>query len=132
MPSRTNARIDLRTALRLDALASGTMGVLLFLAARPLSGLFELPVALLRGVGLLLVPFALFLGWLAMRPHLSRPLAWSIVIANVLWVVASLLVPATGWFAPTTLGTAFVIAQAAAVALFAHLEYAGLRELGVA
>ena len=121
--------VSLRTALRLDAASSGAMGLLLLLAAGALAPLFDLPVALLRGAGLALVPFALTLAWLSARPQIPRGWAWAVIIANVLWTVDSLLLPAIGWFAPSALGTAFVVAQALAVALFAGLQYVGLRAL---
>lgn len=122
--------ISLRTALRLDAAASGAMGALLLLGAGALSPLFDLPLPLLRGAGLALVPFALALAWLARRPRIPRGWAWAVIAANVLWALDSLLLPATGRVAPSALGTAFVIGQAVAVALFACLEYVGLRALG--
>ena len=46
----------LRLALLADAVASGAMGVLLAAAADPLAAWFGLPVALLREIGLLLIP----------------------------------------------------------------------------
>ena len=121
--------VSLRTALRLDAASSGAMGLLLLLAAGALAPLFDLPVALLRGSGLVLLPFAIALAWLSARKQIPRGWAWAVIIANVLWTVDSLLLPAIDWFAPSALGTAFVVAQALAVALFAGLQYVGLREL---
>ncbi|MFP2901020.1 hypothetical protein [Corallococcus sp. 4LFB] len=49
------------------------------------------------------------------------------VAVNALWVVDSVLLMTHGPTAPTGLGVAFVTAQALAVAVFAALEYAGLR-----
>lgn len=46
---------------------------------------------------------------------------------NVMWTVDSLVLVAGGWVQPTTLGTAFVIGQALAVAALAGAEFAGLR-----
>jgi hypothetical protein len=46
---------------------------------------------------------------------------------NLLWVAASVAVAAAGWWTPTTLGTVVVLAQAAAVVLFAGLQLSGLR-----
>jgi hypothetical protein len=45
----------------------------------------------------------------------------------VLWAAASGLLLASGWVAPTALGYAFVIGQAAVVALLGELQYVGLR-----
>jgi hypothetical protein len=121
--------VSLRTALRLDAAASGGMGVLLLLGAGALAPMFDLPVALLRGSGLVLVPFALALVWLSARPRIPRVAAWTVIVANVLWTIDSLLLPAVRGYEPSGFGTAFVVMQALAVAVFAGLEYAGLRAL---
>jgi hypothetical protein len=50
-----------------------------------------------------------------------------VVAGNLVWVGASILAVVAGWWSPTTLGTVFVVAQAAAVALFAELQLTGLR-----
>jgi hypothetical protein len=49
--------------------------------------------------------------------------------ANVIWVVASILVLVSGAIAPTALGIAFVIFQAIVVAGFADLQFTGLRRV---
>ena len=113
----------IRRALLIDATASGLTGFLLLAGAGKLEPLLGLPVDLMRAVGIFLIPFAAFLAWLAPRALESRSLVWTTVIGNVLWVLASVLLLESGWVAPTTLGIAFVVAQAAAVALFAYLEY---------
>ena len=127
----TNHPAALRRALLLDAAASGAMGVLLLLAAGPLEPLLGLPVSLLRWVSVVLVPFAAFLIWVAMRARASRGAVRTIIGANVLWTVGSVLLLLSGWVAPTRLGVLFVLAQAAAVAAFAYLEYDGLRRAWV-
>jgi hypothetical protein len=113
----------IRRALLLDATASGLTGFLLLAGAGKLEALLGLPVNLMRGVGLFLIPFAAFLTWLAPRAPESRGLVWSVVIGNVLWVLASIVLLESGLVAPTTLGTAFVVAQAIAVAVFVYFEY---------
>ena len=50
-----------------------------------------------------------------------------VVAGNLVWVAASVLAAVAGWWSPTTLGTLLVVAQAAAVALFAELQLTGLR-----
>jgi hypothetical protein len=120
----------LRRVLLLDAAASGAMGLLLTLGAGPLTSLLGLPGPLLRGAGLVLIPFALGLILLARRPALSRAAVWAVIGLNAMWVVDSLILLAAGGLQPTALGTAFVLAQAAAVAGLAVLEYLGLKRLG--
>jgi hypothetical protein len=117
----------LRRALLLDAVASGTTGLLLIAGAGLLDGLLGLPVALLRGAGLVLVPYVAFVIWAGTREMISRPAVWAIIAANALWAVASALLLVSGWVAPTALGYAFVIGQAVVVALLGELQCVGLR-----
>ncbi|HJR21044.1 MAG TPA: hypothetical protein VJ822_05450 [Dongiaceae bacterium] len=117
----------LRLALLADAVASGAMGVLLAAAAEPLAAWFGLPLALLREVGLLLIPYSGLLGYLATRITTPRLPAQLIVAGNALWVVGSVALLMSGLVAPTTLGTSFVIAQALVVAILAELQLLGLR-----
>ncbi len=117
----------LRTALLGDAAASGGMGLLLTAAAHPLASLLALPEPLLRGAGLVLLPYAGLVAWLGVRPRLPRWMVRGVVGVNLLWALDSLLLLALGLAAPNGLGTAFVLLQAAVVLGFALLQWAGLR-----
>lgn len=50
------------------------------------------------------------------------------IIGNALWLLQSLAVALSDWIAPTTLGYAFVLAQAMAVGVFAELQFIGVRK----
>lgn len=130
MNAGTNSHTALRRALLVDAVATVAMGALLAAAAAPLAGLLGLPAGLLRWAGIALVPFAGVLAYFALRPRISTGAAYTLIVCNVLWVADSLILLATDWVRPTGLGIAFVVAQAAAVALFTWLEYAGVRRAG--
>ena len=117
----------LRLALKLDAVASGTLGGLALVAGPLLDGLLGVPTALLQAVGLFLAAYAAALWIVASRPGVSRSAAWTVVALNLLWAAASVAVLANGWLPLTGLGTAFVLLQAGAVALFADLQIIGLR-----
>lgn len=117
----------LRNALALDAAACAATGLLLATAAAPLSGLFGFPPALLRGAGLVLLPCAMVLAWLASRARLPRIAVHAVIGVNILWVADSIAILVASWFAPTGLGIAFVLAQAAAVAVVTELEVIGLK-----
>lgn len=117
----------LRRAIQLDALATAAMAALLIAAAAPLSQWLHLPQNLLLGAGLLLVPYVAFLGWLLSRERISAPQAWSVIAINACWAIDSAILLLSGWVAPNALGMAFVVAQALAVAVFAELQYFGLR-----
>jgi hypothetical protein len=117
----------LRNALAADALASGATGALVLFGAGVLADMLGLPAALLRGAGLVLVPYVAFVAWLATRQRLAAGAVWLVVAANAVWTAASLLVLVSGWVAPNLLGYVFVIAQALAVAVLGELQYMGLR-----
>ncbi len=117
----------LRRVLFLDALSSAGMGAALVLGAGMVDALLGLPAEFLRIVGASLLPFAALVVFVATRPTISRAGVWAIIALNAIWVVDSLLVFVTGWLAPTALGVAFIVAQAAFVGVIAELEYFGLR-----
>lgn len=117
----------LRRALAADAAASGAMGVLLGLGAEPLAGLLGLAPDHTRPAGVLLVAYAGFVGWLASRPGLSRPMIWTVIIGNLVYAAASIGLLPLGVIQPTAVGMAFVIGQAVVVALLADLQFVGLR-----
>ena len=119
----------LRLALRLDALASGALAVLALAAAPLLDDLLGAPIAVLLPVGAMLVVWAAALWFAASRPDIGGRAAWAVVALNLLWVAASLLAVAADWFSLTALGTAFFLAQAAAVALLADAQFLGLRRI---
>jgi len=123
----TRQNMFLRYALLADAIASGATGLLMIAAAGLLEGLLGLPAALTREAGLLLVPYVAFVAWVGTREAISRPAVQVVIVLNVFWVLASIGLLVTDYVAPTALGYAFVIAQAAVVALFAELQFIGLR-----
>lgn len=117
----------LRNALALDAAACAATGLLLAFGANALSGLLGFPASFLTGAGIVLLPSAALLAWFAGRETLPRLAVYAVIGVNILWVADSLLILVAGWFAPTGLGLAFVLAQAAAVAVITELEVIGLK-----
>ena len=123
--------VFLRRVLILDAVASGATGLSMFAFAALLEQWLNLPAVLLRYAGLSLLPFAAIVAWLGLRASLSRAGVWAVIALNVLWVVDSAALLVSGWVDPALLGYAFVIFQAAVVAVLAELEFIGLRQLGL-
>ncbi len=121
-----NGASGLRGILVADALISGSTGVLLLAGAGVVGPLLGISESLLRYAGIILVPFAACVYSLSARP-VSRGAVLAVIVLNGLWVAGSLALLAAGGIAPTALGTAFVVAQAVVVAIFAELQYAGLR-----
>jgi hypothetical protein len=121
----------LRFALLADAIASGATGVLAFAGAGILAELLGLPTALLRYAGLSLFPYVAIVVYVGTRANISRPAVWAIITYNMLWAIDSMVLLASGQVSPTTLGYAFVIFQAVAVAGLGALQYVGLRKQAV-
>lgn len=119
----------LRLVLKLDAAATGAVGLLLLVAGPVLDRLLGTQPALLWPVGLFLVIYAAAIWIVATRRSVSRLAAWAAVVINLLWMVDSIVVVAAGWFSLTGLGTAFVLFQAAVVALFAAAQLYALRRM---
>ena len=117
----------LRRILALDAASCAAMGLAMSLAATPLASLFGLPDDLIRTAGLLLLPLAAFIAWLASRPAPPPLLVWVVIVGNVGWTAESFVL--LGRYDPTPLGAGFVALQALAVLGLAGLEYAGLRRI---
>jgi hypothetical protein len=122
----------LRWVLLADAATSGAVGLLMMLGSGLLEQVLGLPAELSRYAGISLLPFAAFLVYLARRTNLSQPVVWAVIVLNALWTADSILLLLTGWIEPTGLGYAFVIFQAFGVAMFAGLEYFGLRKSATA
>jgi hypothetical protein len=123
--TRTATDSFLRTVLRLDAIASGAIGVLFLAAAGALQDHLGTPTALTRGTGALLVAFAVFVWNVSTRT--TGGLVGLVIGLNLFWVVDS-VVYAVADDGLTALGVAFTLVQAAAVLGFAALEYVGLRK----
>ena len=117
----------LRQALLADAVTTAACAALLIGGAGILDDLLGLPAGLLRGAGLVLVPFVALVSWLGTRQRLPRMMILAVIGLNILWVIDSVLLLVGGWAAPTAAGLAFVIAQAVAVAMYAELQIIGLR-----
>ena len=112
----------LHRVLAADAALCLVAGLALAGGAGLVAGVLGLPGGLLRGAGLALLPVAGCIVWLARQAQPPRRAVGALVALNLAWVLASFALLWSGWFAPTALGTGFVVAQAALVAGFAALE----------
>jgi hypothetical protein len=117
----------LRWALLADAIASGSTALLMILFSGALAQLLQIPAGLLLNAGLVLVPYVALVAYLGTRERLPRWTVWAVIGANILWALDSVLVALSGWFEPNGLGYAFIVGQATVVALFAELQFIGLR-----
>ena len=125
--SRVTVSKLLRFALRLDAVASAATGAMLAGASGPLASLFALPRPTLLGAGLFCLAYAGMIGWMSVHDRLPAAGVWAVVIGNFGWALGCLELAFGGALAPSMLGVGFLVAQAAAVLVFAELQWFGLR-----
>lgn len=128
MFSTTNSSF-LRKVLLADAASCVAAGALMAFGAGTLSGLLNLPFALLLGAGIALFPVAAFMAVVATRARLSASAVWLVIVGNVSWIVGSLWVMVGMPVMPNALGQSFVAGQAVVVAVLSFLEYRGVTQL---
>lgn len=116
----------LKTAFVLDAVGSGAIAALHLLLPAALHEALGLPTGVLTGTGLFLAAYASMLVVLARGSAVWSALVRFIIAGNLGWVVASVLLPVTGALPATPLGEIYMESQAAAVLLFAVLQWRGL------
>jgi hypothetical protein len=120
----------LRRALIADAVFSGVAALGFTFGAGVFASLFNLPQALLLEVGLFLIAYAAFVGWLGSRQTMMKPLVLIVIVGNAAWTLGSIALLFSGGVAPNVLGMVMVVAQAIATGVFAELQYIGLRKSG--
>jgi hypothetical protein len=130
--SYTQPNTFLRYALLADAIASGATGLLLIAGAGVLESLLNIPLALSREAGLVLIPYVAFVATVGTRETIMRGAVWAIIAANAVWALASVALLVSGWIAPNLLGVVFIALQAAVVAVFGELQFVGLRRSALA
>ena len=126
--NRIRSMSFLRLVLAADALSSAVMGLALVAGANILAPWTSIPRELLFEAGIALLPFALFVGFLATRANPPRVGVWAVIVVNALWVLDSVALLFMDWIAPNLVGAIFIAAQAVAVGVFAELQYVGLRK----
>lgn len=127
-PIRPHA--TLQTILLLDAATCIGAGALMAFGSHFVAGLTAIPSPLLTWAGLILFPVAALMLYAGLQAVPPRPVVWLIVLGNIGWVAASLALFAV--IAPNALGVAFILAQAAAVAVLALLEHSALQRSNAA
>ena len=121
----------LRQGLLSNATTNAGFSIFLLVASGLLTRSFGLPFGLLLGAGLGLGAFAVLLGVLALRPAVPSAVVRAVIGFNLLWAAESLAVACGGFVQPTRAGTVFILAQAAVAAMYAGLQWRGLRQSAV-
>ncbi|NJM05626.1 hypothetical protein HC891_04655 [Candidatus Gracilibacteria bacterium] len=117
----------LQRALIADAVISGGTGLLMGIGATLLAPVLALPEPLLRYAGIMLLPFAAFVAFVALRAAIVPGLAWLVIGLNSVWVLASIGLLISGFVTPNLFGYSFVVVQALVVAVFAEWQWFALR-----
>lgn len=121
----------LRRALRSNAIFSASSGLAFASASDSIAGfLGGLSPLVVASLGLQLLFFAGLLLWLAARPEISEKWAIAVIVADLLWVVATVVV--VGADLLTAGGRSLAIGLAAIVLLLAFVQSMGVRRLRAA
>jgi uncharacterized membrane protein len=118
----------LRLAMRIDAIIVGLAGIALLAAAAPLSEFTGIPRSVEYGVGVFSVGYGILVFALAGLKRV-RPAGIGTVIANAVCTVLAIVVVVAGLLPLTTAGVVLVIATGVYTAVFAELQYAGVRRI---
>lgn len=118
----------LRRAIQSNGAFSALSGLVLALGGKTVAAFIGLESsAILTGLGIVLMVYAVDLFWVASRPEIDRRLGWTAVILDVAWVVASYAILLIGWPSLTVAGKWTIALLAEAVGIFAIWQYVGLR-----
>jgi hypothetical protein len=121
----------LRRALLGNTAFSAITGLACVLGAWPLAALMGLPSPfILVALGAGLLGYAALLYRLAQRRPIPRAGALIIVAADVAWVLINWVLLLGGWVAFTPAGWWIVAVVADIVALFAIVQFIGVRQMG--
>jgi hypothetical protein len=118
----------LQRALLGNAAFSGLSGLVMVLAAGAISQFLGIanPLPLIVA-GIVLTLYMPILVWLANQSPVPVHFAWAVIALDILWVIGSLVLIFTN-LVPLTIGGKWAVAITAdIVALFALLQYVGLR-----
>lgn len=118
----------LRFAMRADATLCAALGLLLAMAADPLSRLSGLSATSEWLAGAALVVYGVTLYVMAAAPFVRR-IGVGIVVANVVFAVAVVAIVAAGVLPLTGMGVAMMLATVAATLGLAYLQYLGVRRM---
>ncbi|NRQ39047.1 hypothetical protein HII36_45585 [Nonomuraea sp. NN258] len=124
---RLDAFGPLRTILRIDGWSTAVFGVVMLAGSGMLSEPLGLPVAWSVPFGVAMLGGAAALGLIAGYPRIPARYAAYVVAGNAVSGVALGVLAFSGLLPLTVLGVVFLLVGALVVAVYAALEYVGLR-----
>ena len=113
--------LDQCLVLRVDAIGTGAIALVMIAGAAPLADLFDTPLALMFGAGLVLVPYVTLLHWLADQHTQPVRMTRLAIGANIVWALGAITLLLTETINPNVPGTAFVLMHAIASLVVADL-----------
>ena len=120
----------LHIALRSNAIFCDVSGFVMVLAAKPLSQFLGLQnPAILVGLGIGLIAWALMLFWGSAQTEVPRWLAWLAIDGDLAWVVGSVIVLLSPAIHLTTAGKWTIAITADVVLVFAIWQFFALRSV---
>ncbi|MET8681883.1 hypothetical protein ABZW18_30970 [Streptomyces sp. NPDC004647] len=126
-PAGSAAPDLLRTSLRIDSWNTAAFGVIMLAGSKWLSDPLGLPTTWSVPFGIAMLGGAAALGLIVGYPRIPSGLAATVVVVNAVSCVGLILLAFTGVLPLTGLGSAFMVVGAVVVAVFAELEFIGLR-----
>lgn len=117
----------LRTALKANGTFSAISGLALAAASRPIAAFmgFDQPLILVV-IGVVLLLFAADLWWTATRPTINARKGISVVVMDGIWIIASIILLATGIAQFSSAGRWLILIVADLVAVFALWQGYGI------
>lgn len=125
------SHLDPRSIYWIDAFGSFAFGLALIVAAGPLTDLvgWTVPAAFLVGVGLFLLPWALFNLVIARQVIPAIGMVRVNIAGDAIWVLASLALVLSQVSQLTTLGLTLLVGQALMVAAVGVVKLVGARAI---
>ncbi len=118
----------LKKGLRGNAVFSALSGTIALIAAPALASFTGLTAPIIFYIlGVVLLVYAADLWWVSSKEPIDQRFAWAAIILDVLWILGSTLILITGWLSLTVAGRWTIFFLAEIVAIFAIIQYIGLR-----
>jgi hypothetical protein len=118
----------LRFAMRADAILTGLAGVASAAAAKWLSSITGLSTGTELAIAAFFIVYGVVVFGLAARPSVRRP-GIAVITANVLYTIAAVVVVLAEVWPLTTTGVVLTLASGVYTAVFAELQFQGVRRL---
>jgi hypothetical protein len=130
LSTRLNVSTDslLRFAMRADAVLTGLAGIAAIPLAGWLSEISGTTTAFEYSMSAFFIVYGIVVFGLAALPSVRVP-GIAVIIANLLYTVAAVVLVLADWMPLTTIGVVLTLATGVYTAVFAELQYQGVRRI---